>query len=94
MAKITIELNDIDLDKGTFSAALAIEGAKTDDGFVTAAHMTGAFIMHAINTPEFLAGCMAFAEATALGLGDGRVNAPQPVEQTPDGVDANQTVTA
>jgi hypothetical protein len=71
MSTITITLNDQDLDLGSFSADFNVEGAKLDDGFMTAAHVTGIYILQQLNDPEFQKKVWAFAETLVAQQGDG-----------------------
>jgi hypothetical protein len=71
MSTITITLNDQDLDLGSFSADFNVEGAKLDDGFMTAAHVTGIYILQQLNDPEFQRKVWEFAETLVAQQGGG-----------------------
>ncbi|ARK07442.1 hypothetical protein LAV_00042 [Sphingobium phage Lacusarx] len=63
MAIVTITLTDIDLDSGSYQAALDVKDHKIDDGQATAAHFTGHYIYQMIHTPEFRDSVLKYAEA-------------------------------
>lgn len=69
MAVVTITLTDEDLDLGRFSAAIDVEDAKLDDGFMTAAHLTGVFMLKHLHSPEFQKLCWDFANELASNPG-------------------------
>lgn len=62
MATVTITLEDMDLNTGAISSSLKVEGSKIDDGQMTAAHITGAYITLLMQQPEFQQKVFAFAE--------------------------------
>lgn len=53
MAIVTLTVTDNDLNTGQFLVDFNVEGSMADDGFVTAAHVTGLFIMDLIKTTKF-----------------------------------------
>jgi hypothetical protein len=53
MSTVTITLTDQDLDKGSFSADFNVQNSSLDDGFMTAAHVTGIYVLQQLNNPEF-----------------------------------------
>lgn len=62
MAKVTITLEDTDLDTGQFSLNIDVEDSKMDDGQMTAAHLTAAFFKNAIQTEAWHRQVWQFAE--------------------------------
>lgn len=62
MAVVTITLTDQNLDLGGYSAEIDVQDSKLDDGYMTAAHLTGVFILKCINDPAFQQQCLAFAQ--------------------------------
>jgi hypothetical protein len=75
MAKVTIVFEDVDLDTGQYKAEMEVEGSRIDDGFMTAAHMTGAFIMTHLSNPAFQRMAMDFAASIASNPGCSIANA-------------------
>lgn len=83
MAKVTIVLEDKDLDTGEFTINIDVENSKVDDGQMTAAHLTAAFIKNNIHTPLWHRQVWAFAEQIcAENAGTSIAN----VGQAPDGM--------
>lgn len=76
MAKVTLVLVDTDLSVGRFTADMTVENAMLDDGFITAAHVTGLYLMQSISTPAFAAGVAAFGQTLQwANRSDGAVTA-------------------
>lgn len=68
MARVTLLFKDIANENGRFAVDLNVEDSRIDDGFVTAAHVTGLFVMQAVSTTAFGEGCAAFAQVRGLSL--------------------------
>jgi hypothetical protein len=62
MAKAVITIEDINLDDGTVSCDVVIEGTKLDDGHVTAAHFFAVFLKDQMGNPVFLKQVWDYAE--------------------------------
>lgn len=62
MAKVTIVIEDTDLDTGQFTFNIDVEGSKIDDGQMTAAHLTAAYFRNQIQTEAWHRGVWAFAQ--------------------------------
>jgi hypothetical protein len=73
MAVATLILTDTDLTKGSFRVDLDIQESQINDGRMTAAHLTAAFMMTQIPTPMFAMEAAGFAELCM----DGCDQAPQ-----------------
>lgn len=68
MAKVTITLQDTEIESGQFKADIVVEHAKTDDGFATAAHVTGVFIHRSIPTKDFSNGLISYGQGNNIAL--------------------------
>ncbi len=75
MAVVTLTFTDEDLDTGRFKAELEVEGSKIDDGFMTAAHMTGDFIATHLSDPRFQALVLEWASEISSNPGCSIANA-------------------
>ena len=62
MATVTITLEDLDLDLGSYEASIDVKEAQIDDGQATAAHFAGNFIYNMIHTAEFRDAVWQFAQ--------------------------------
>lgn len=65
MSVVTLTFTDEDLDTGRYKAEIEIAGSQIDDGFMTAAHLTGVFIMQHIHSEDFRKRIWAFAAEIA-----------------------------
>lgn len=61
MAVFTLTITDTDLVAGAFKCETKVEDAQTDDGKVTAAHMTGHFLSLQVPQESFRDGAFQFA---------------------------------
>lgn len=68
MAKVTLKFADTVVEEGRYQVDLNVEDSRIDDGFATAAHVTGLFISQVVSTPEFAAGLAAFGKARGVAL--------------------------
>jgi len=69
MATATLTFTDIDLETGQFKAELEVTDSKLDDGFMTAAHMTAAFVATHLSNPAFQRMAMDWAASIASNPG-------------------------
>lgn len=62
MAKITIIVQDLDLDSGTYAVNFEAEGSEIDEGVATAAYFTGYYLYTLIEDEKFIADLIDFAD--------------------------------
>lgn len=62
MARITLTVQDLDLEAGTYMVNFRAEGTEIDDGQATAAYFTGFYLNTLVNTPDFLDGARQFGQ--------------------------------
>jgi hypothetical protein len=83
MAKATLVLTDLDLEKGTYQHSLKVEATDNDDGGMSAAHVTARFIQFQLDHPQFVAQVWAYAEVLIADAENARIANP---DQRPQGV--------
>lgn len=66
MAVATLTLTDINLTKGSYRVDLDVQESEINDGRMTAAHLTAAFMMTQIPTPLFAMAANGFAELCSI----------------------------
>lgn len=71
MAIVTLTLTDVDLATGAYKCDYSVREAKTDDGKVTAAHMTGKFLSMQVPQAAFREGAEQFGDRLISSLEEG-----------------------
>lgn len=85
MTIATLTFTDIDLETGQFKAELEVTDSKIDDGFMTAAHMTAAFVASHLSNPAFQRMALDWAATIASNPGCEIAN----LEHLPDNFGVN-----
>lgn len=62
MSKITITIQDLDLETGTYSVDFDAEGAQIDQGIATAAYFTGYYLYTLVENDGFIDGVVKFSQ--------------------------------
>ncbi len=82
MAIVKLTISDIDLSTGAYKCDYTVEDAKTDDGQVTAAHITGKYLSMQVPQAAFREGAETFGDKLIAALEEGGPILPGTTKET------------